>query len=325
MPHRRGRRARSWSVEPDETRRVRRRAARSIDSGTTARASATASALRTWLPCPPASRRRTRPSASRMGRSSTSRSATTRRNARRPGAFETGSSSVPRSVSRNSRRWPASRRIAGRTNSSNVTKPLTGLPGSPNRTPPSVARPNANGLPGWTATRHRSTLPMASKAILTTSYGPTDTPPATITASASSRPCRIRVRTSSRSSRAIPRSTTSAPAATTIARRPGPFASGIPAGPSGSPGARTSSPVARTAIRGRRWTATASAPLPAAMATRGRRHVGSCGQDRVAGSKVLAATADRVPLPHRLVDRAARRQGTGRSAASRADGGPVRG
>ena len=64
-----------------------------------------------------------------------SRSATTRRNARRPGLFVT-SSRRTRPVDGRSRRSsgrPASRRIAGRTNSSKVTKLETGLPGSPNR------------------------------------------------------------------------------------------------------------------------------------------------------------------------------------------------
>ena len=79
--------------------------------------------------------------------------------------------------------------MAGRTNSSNVTAEETGLPGRPNsRTgappPGRSATPNANGLPGWTATRQRSIRPIASMAVLTTSYGPTDTPPDTISASA---------------------------------------------------------------------------------------------------------------------------------------------
>ena len=103
--------------------------------------------------------------------------------------------------------------MAGRTNNSNVTADDTGLPGRPNtRTWPAAARalgavPNANGLPGWTATRQRSTRPIVSIAVLTTSYGPTDTPPDTISASApASSPRRSRARTSSSSSLAIPRS-----------------------------------------------------------------------------------------------------------------------
>ena len=97
-----------------------------------------------------------------------------------------------RSVSRSRRRWPASRRIAGRTNSSNVTNVDDRVAGQPERGRRRRRRsaPKANGLPGWTATRHRSTLPIASKAVFTTSYGPTDTPPATMTASASADPRR---------------------------------------------------------------------------------------------------------------------------------------
>ena len=108
---------------------------------------------------------------------------------------------------------------------------------------------------------------MVSMAALTTSNGPTETPPATMSRSApSARPRRRRVRTSSRTSVAMPRSMTSAPARVARARRPGPFASGMPAGPSISPGARTSSPVARTATRGRRCTSIASTPAPASKA-----------------------------------------------------------
>ena len=62
---------------------------------------------------------------------------------------------------------PARRRIAGRTNSSNVTKlrhRVARQAEQQHRRPtagPRGARPNANGLPGWTATRHRSTGPTA--------------------------------------------------------------------------------------------------------------------------------------------------------------------
>ena len=62
------------------------------------------------------------------------------------------------------------------------------MPGSPkSRTScpsPARAEPNANGFPGWTATRQRSIRPSSSNAIFTTSYGPTDTPPLTTTTSA---------------------------------------------------------------------------------------------------------------------------------------------
>ena len=97
-------------------------------------------------------------------------------------ALLTGSSRTARSAGRWSRAWPARRRRTGRTNSSKVTKLDTGLPGRPNSStgsavPSTSARPNANGLPGWTATRHRFMCPTASNAVRTTSYGPTETPP----------------------------------------------------------------------------------------------------------------------------------------------------
>ena len=111
---------------------------------------------------------------SRIGAPVSSRAASTRMNARRPWLLDTGSPSTPRSTGR-SRSWrPASARIAGRTNSSKVTADETGLPGRPNRRtgvppPGRSAVPNANGLPGWTATRQRSMRPMVSMAVLTTS------------------------------------------------------------------------------------------------------------------------------------------------------------
>ncbi len=82
--------------------------------------------------------------------------------------------------------WPARRRSTGRTNSSKVTKTLTGLPGSPNRyagRPSTAARPNANGRPGLIATRHTSSWPMPENAALTWSWAPTLTPPLRTTTS----------------------------------------------------------------------------------------------------------------------------------------------
>ena len=126
----------------------------------------------TWLPwpaAPPASLTRTRPRSSRIGAPSSSRSAMTRTNARRPSLLVTSSPRTARSTGRRTSRRPARRRIAGRTNSSNVTTPDTGLPGRPTMStggppPGRSAVPNANGLPGWTATRQRSIVPMVSIA-----------------------------------------------------------------------------------------------------------------------------------------------------------------
>ena len=217
--------------------------------------------------------------------------------------------------------------MAGRTNSSKVTADETGLPGRPNsRTgappPGRSAIPNANGLPGWTATRHRSIRPIVSMAVLTTSYGPTETPPDTMSASApSSRPRRRRVRTSSRSSVAMPRSIGSPPAAVTSARRPGPLASGIPAGPSGWPGARTSSPVARTAIRGRRWTRMSldAGAGDERHGRRGDRRAGPRGASR-RPSRSLPAARTEPPGSTALVDEAGGRE-RARSRRGRADPG----
>ena len=79
---------------------------------------------------------------------------------------------------------------------------------------------------------------MVSNAVLTTSYGPTETPPDDDErVGAVGEAARRRARTSSRSSVAMPRSIgVGRRPRSTSARRPGPLASGMPAGPSGSPG-----------------------------------------------------------------------------------------
>ena len=148
-------------------------------------------------------------------------------------------------------------RIAGRTKSSNVTADETGLPGRPNsRTgappPGRSAIPKANGLPGWTATRQRSIRPIVSMAVLTTSYGPTETPPDTMSASAPA---------SSAASKAgqdvvevVGRDAEVDRLAAGRGRRAragrARWRRGCRPGRGPAPGARTSSPVARTAIRG---------------------------------------------------------------------------
>src|SRR5450759_4969706 len=210
------------------------------DSGTTARPSAAASAESWWLSWPPARATRTRPAASRTGAPvAGSRSAATRRKVRRPIDFVTTSSRTAASTGRNSAACvrPARRRSAGRTNTSKVTKTDTGLPGSPKRSTggpgrcsPRGAVPNANGLPGWIAARQRSTVPTCANAPRTTSYGPTETPPLTMTRSASTIADRRSSNVGSSRSGAMPRWRASAPAAAQSATSAGPFESGMPAG-----------------------------------------------------------------------------------------------
>ena len=114
---------------------------------------------------PPASRTRTRPASSRAGEPSASRSAITRTKPRRPGLFDTASSRTARSTGRSSRSAAAGRgagspaaRTARTSRSSTPGCPAarTAAPGRRRAARPS---PNANGLPGWTATRHRSIVP----------------------------------------------------------------------------------------------------------------------------------------------------------------------
>ena len=59
----------------------------------------------------------------------------------------------------------------------------TGLPGKPkNVAPPTV--PTANGLPGFSAMRQKSSVPTSSTTALTKSASPTETPPLAMTKSA---------------------------------------------------------------------------------------------------------------------------------------------
>ena len=149
------------------------------------------------------------------------------------------------------------------------------------------------------AGRRRATgrsAPTASNASLTTSYGPTETPPATTIASAPRRAPRgaarldvlelVRRRSRGRSPRR--------PAARRAPAGPGPFASGMPAGPSASPAGRTSSPVARTATRGRRRTADRATPGARGERDRRRRQRGAGGENRRSLDEVAAAAADRI-------------------------------
>ena len=96
---------------------------------------------------------------------------------RRSPGLEMASSRIPDCIGKLTSRAPCQRRSAGRTNSRNVTKAETGLPGNPNRNF-SPTRPKTNGLPGRMATfQNCNSPPRASKAALTKSISPTDTPP----------------------------------------------------------------------------------------------------------------------------------------------------
>ena len=86
--------------------------------------------------------------------------------------------------------YPIAARMAGRTNTSNDTIELTGLPGSVTTGTPSN-RPAPCGIPGCIATLANST-PWPVRASFTTSYAPADTPPEVRSRSASAR-CGARV------------------------------------------------------------------------------------------------------------------------------------
>ncbi len=94
-----------------------------------------------------------------------------------PGRLRRSSSRIADARS-TSRPPPAATRIAGRTKSRKVTIADTGLPGRPKTSVPPGATPNQVGLPGFRATRQKTcSTPSASRAALTWSCSPTETPP----------------------------------------------------------------------------------------------------------------------------------------------------
>src|SRR5207302_274505 len=119
-----------------------------------------------------------------------------------------GSSTHTGTVRRNGSRWPSSRRIAGRTNSSNVTIVLTGLPGNPIHGVRS-SRPKPSGAPGRMRMRHNfMSQPSSASTSRTKSCSPTLTPAVVTSRSASRAPGPPRCwRRLSFVSRANPRST----------------------------------------------------------------------------------------------------------------------
>src|SRR5690606_31735927 len=79
---------------------------------------------------------------------------------------------------------PCNAKRAGRTNASNATNTLTGLPGSAKIGVPSRHAPNPWGFPGCMRTGPNHT-PVGANAAFTTSYAPTLTPPDVTKASTS--------------------------------------------------------------------------------------------------------------------------------------------
>ena len=122
------------------------------------------------------------------------------------------------------------------------------------------------------------------------------------------------------SSGAMPRSMASAPAASTSALRPGPFASGIPAGPRSRPGARTSLPVASTPTRGRRWTRARRVTGAGREGDGGRGQRGAGGEDHRSLGQVITGGRIARPRRHRNVDQHPGRKWADRVPAPRTDG-----
>ena len=207
------------------------------------------------------------PASSRAGAPSESRSAVTRRKARR---FVRGSrprragppdrpAGAGRAAPR-ARGSPAGR--TARTSRSSTRGCPAGRRGASDRRRDASRCRTRRACPGWTATRHSPISPIASNASFTTSYGPTDTPPATTIASAPwSSAERSRDDDVVELVRGDPERDRLGAGGLDERAEPGPFASGIPAGPRSSPAARTSLPVASTATRGRRRTGTAGEHL----------------------------------------------------------------
>ena len=287
----------------------------------------------TWLPCPPAAGEpdpdaavRRRGPASRRRRARRSRG----RSRAGPGSSTPAPRARARSTGRSSRRRVAGERAGSRGGRTARTSRST-TPGCPaGRTAAPVPPSGAVGAcrtrtacPGWTATRHRSMWPTFSNASLTTSYGPTDTPPDTTIASAlaGQRGAQPRLdvlepvhgdperpaarRRPSRRARA----------------RPGPFASGIPAGP-------RSRPAGTHLVAGREH-GDARPPVDANCGTPGARREGDAGardrrpglEDRRRPAREVAAGA-----PDRAADaRPPRGRGTPRAAGPSRRGRAARG
>ena len=200
-------------------------------------------------------------------------------NARRPWLFVTGSPRTARSTGRRRSSRPASVRIAGRTNSSNVTADDTGLPGSPNE----QDRRSAAGPRGCAERERLARLDRDAPQLdladrLERRLHDVVRPDG----DAARHDDRVDAADERRaqatedvveSSAAIPRSIGSAPAT----RRPAPRSPGrsrrgsrpdrAPRRASGSRRRSRGSPT-----RGRRWTRTRPTPAPASEGDSGRRH-----------------------------------------------------
>ncbi len=184
---------------------------------------------------------------------------------------------------------------------------------------PSEAVPKANGLPGWTATRHRSIRPSCSKAVRTTSYGPDR--------DAARDDDRVRLLGEARLQvgqhvveAVLGDAQSQRLAAGRVDERREARAVGI-----GDPG-RAERLSGRRGSR-RRWPGRRSAaadgpttcdtPAPARQGDPGGGHGRARLEDRDALGQVRAAPTDRRAWPDRLVDEDRRRRRTGRVAAAR--------
>ena len=157
---------RSGAVEPPERDLGAGRAASASASGMTASASAAASAERTWLPCPPAAGQADADAALRVAdRGARRRRARRRRGGTRAGrgSCDTASPRTARSTGRSRSR--AAREARGSPGGRTARTSRRSRPGcraarrartGGAAAGPLGAVPNANGLPGWTATRQRS-------------------------------------------------------------------------------------------------------------------------------------------------------------------------
>ena len=304
-------------------------------SGMTARASAVASADRTWLPCPPgppARRTCTRPWSSRLGlpaivalRGHPDEAASAAalgdvlgqdRPVDRPEevvvavAGEPAQRGPDEQLEGHERRDRVARQPEEQRRRSIRVGAVVALA-------PARSRTRTACRAGRRPATDRSCRTPRTPA-RTTSYGPTETPPDTMIASApSTSPAHRRARTSSKRSAAIPRCRGWPPAASTIAISAGPLASGMPAGPSSAAAARGPRRRSRGCRRAAGGGRTGSSrPTPAASPIDGGRQDRARIEDRGAGARSLPWPSDRATDRHGRVGRDPRRQRTRRVPAA---------
>src|SRR5919202_902995 len=190
---------------------------RVTSSGTTARQVASARSAARCEPCAPTGV---------TAQPSPRRASVARAYCRRPAGADHPTVAAASTRGRCHPSTPSTARRAGRTNTSNDTIELTGLPGSVKTGVPPIV-PNPCGMPGCIATLSKRTVPRAVSTSLTVSRVPALTPPLVSTRSADAAAASSAARTAPGSSATIPAYDASAPSSAAAAVSPYPLLSWI--------------------------------------------------------------------------------------------------